>query len=435
MGCGKTSQLKNFINDNPDASFLVVSSRISLSHSQQGLLPNFDHYSDRTWKSRRLIVQYESIHNLTKFYDYVILDEIRSVLTCMTSVVTNKVHIRTNANILRKLMLDAKLTIALDADMEVDEAVPYFFSSIYNPKTIHVVRYTRTRIKRTLRFTKDEVLFCKVVEDALLAGQKVAIGCQSKARALMWQEFLRKRHKGLVFTSDSPDKDILLLRDINSALSNSQYVILTSKVTCGCDHTNKWDLFCIDAGGPGMGCPARNLLQQLGRFRCLRDPEVLVLISTHTDNRSISPKLAHSDVMHELQSRRKLLQCKYQNMLAFDVENKNGDLQLSPDWLSTIFAYNKAENNVNFSSSLAEQAKNKGFEVIFDEGNVQRSRNCQESMAHVKESESDLLRRIYHSIEFDKLQSIIKECEDAINVNESNKDIREKLCICKLLSI
>ena len=239
MGTGKTSQLKKFINDNPHASFLVVSSRISLSHSQQGLLPNFDHYSDRTWKSRRLIVQYESLHNLTKFYDYVILDEIRSVLTCMTSVKTNGVHIRTNANILRKLILEAKLTIALDADMEVDQAVPYFFSSLFNPKRIHVVRYKKTRIKRRLRFTKDEVLFSKAVEDAMLAGQKVAIGCQSKTRALMWQDLLKDRHKGLVFTSDSPDKDIVLLRDINSALSNAQYVILTSIVTCGFDHTNK----------------------------------------------------------------------------------------------------------------------------------------------------------------------------------------------------
>ena len=184
-----------------------------------------------------------------------------------------------------------------------------------------------------------------------------------------------------------------------------------------------------------MGCSPRNLLQQLGRFRSLRDSEVPVLLSTHTDNRSISPKRAHTDVMHELQSRRKLLQCKYKNMLAYDVENKNGDLQLSPDWLSTIFAFNKAENNVNFSSSLAAQAKNKGFGVVFDEGHVQVSRTCQESMAHVKECESDLLRRIYHSIEFDQLQSIIQECEDAINENESNKDIREKLSVCKLLSI
>ena len=185
MGMGKTTQLRQYILDHPDASFLVVSSRISLSHSQQGQLPDFHHYSERNWSSRRLICQYESLHNVSQFYDYIILDEVRSVLSCMTSLKTNGVHIRTNANVLRKLILEAKLTIALDADLEVDKAVPYFFSTLFKSKSIQVVRYEKTRINRTLRFTKDETLFFREVNSALLSGKKVAIGCQSKKRALM----------------------------------------------------------------------------------------------------------------------------------------------------------------------------------------------------------------------------------------------------------
>ena len=83
MGMGKTSMLREYVNKNPCASFLVVSSKISLSNSQQGVLQGFDHYSKRNWDSRRLIVQYESLHNISQFYDYIILDQIRSVLCCM----------------------------------------------------------------------------------------------------------------------------------------------------------------------------------------------------------------------------------------------------------------------------------------------------------------------------------------------------------------
>ena len=98
---------------------------------------------------------------------------------------TNGQHIRTNANVPRKLILDPKLTIALDADMEVDGAVPFFFSSLFESKHIQVVRYEKTQIKRTINFTSDETLFTREVKNALLSGKKVAIGCQSKKRALM----------------------------------------------------------------------------------------------------------------------------------------------------------------------------------------------------------------------------------------------------------
>ena len=112
-------------------------------------------------------------------YDYVILDEVRSVVCCMTSIKTNGAHIRTNAMILQKLIKEAKLTIALDADLEVDGAVPFFFSNVV-PGEIQVLRYKKTRIKRNLRISKDEVAFIQQVKDSLRAGQKVAIGCQNR---------------------------------------------------------------------------------------------------------------------------------------------------------------------------------------------------------------------------------------------------------------
>ena len=238
MGMGKTTQLNSFIQKHPEASFLVISCRISLSYTQLGVLSNFQHYSSRDWKGRRLIVQYESLHNITKCYDYIVLDEVRSIVSCITSVNTNGVHLRTNALIIRKLIKEAKLTIALDADIEVDRAVQFFLSSVVRNDSVHLIRYIKTKINRSLLITKDEKSFVRKINEALLSGKKICIGCQSKTRALMWNRMFENEYNGKIYTSDTADKEIQELSNINKAFEKSQYVILTSKVTCGCDHTN-----------------------------------------------------------------------------------------------------------------------------------------------------------------------------------------------------
>ena len=184
-----------------------------------------------------------------------------------------------------------------------------------------------------------------------------------------------------------------------------------------------------------MGCTSRDLLQQLGRFRQLSEQEVLVLLSSHKDNRVSSVETAHSNVMRELRSRRVLLQSEYRTLLAYDVENQKGDLVLSPDWLSTVFAFNKAEHNMNFSFALSCQAKSKGFGVSRDVDRIQSSRECQQSIARVEKAELDLRKRIHKNINILELRDIINECEAAINANESDNEIREKISVCKLLSI
>ena len=87
----------------------------------------------------------------------------------------------------------------------------------------------------------------------------------------------------------------------------------------------------MDTGGIGKGCTPRDLLQQLGRFRVLNDPEVHVLLSSNKDRRTTSPEESFDAVMVDLTKRRQLLQTKYCDLLALDAENRNGDLVLSPD--------------------------------------------------------------------------------------------------------
>ena len=67
----------------------------------------------------------------------------------------------------------------------MDNACPYFLSHVVPDESIQVVRYQKTRLKRTLIITKDEISFIHTVKESLRAGKKVAIGCQGKKRAMM----------------------------------------------------------------------------------------------------------------------------------------------------------------------------------------------------------------------------------------------------------
>ena len=61
----------------------------------------------------------------------------------LTSITTNKPHIRTNATILTKLIKESKMTIA-------DGAVAFFLTTIASSESIHLIRNTNRQIERNL---------------------------------------------------------------------------------------------------------------------------------------------------------------------------------------------------------------------------------------------------------------------------------------------
>ena len=82
---------------------------------------------------------------------------------------------------------------------------------------------------------------------------------------------------------------------------------------------------------------------------------------------------------------------------------------------------------------MITQAKNKGFEVQIDDGQAILSDLCLEAIRNVNETEETLAKQIHEGINFDQLSQIIQHCEDAINANEANKEIRTRLTIAKIL--
>lgn len=128
MGLGKTTAANKLAQKYRarNKRVLIVTSRISLSHTLHGAYTGFTHYSARNYNADQLIIQYESLHHLIgqQPYDLVILDETRSLCASMTSIKTNRCNLRTNAKLLRLFMQQSEFPVCMDADLEIDPAVP-----------------------------------------------------------------------------------------------------------------------------------------------------------------------------------------------------------------------------------------------------------------------------------------------------------------------
>ena len=102
--------------------------------------------------------------------------------------------------------------------------------------------------------------------------------------------------------------------------------------------------------------------------------------------------------------------------------------------MSTLFAYNIAEQRVQFISTLATQAENKGFRVTLRDSLNSKSELCATADKKVSMKEDSLEEEIYKKTEMSSIAEIIKSCESAINEKRSTKEIVMQLKIAKTLS-
>ena len=279
MSMGKTYQLKAFIETlQPEDRVLFITPRKSLSETQKGLFRDFIHYKTKNWTADRLICQYESLHHLEgqKAFDYILIDETRSVMSNLTCIVTNQgFKLRANANMLRALMQASKLAICLDAHLEVDGAVPKFLQDCFEPSQIEVHRYLHQRMKRSIHALYDSSIFEQALQIALETKKKVGLLCRTKSNALVYAE-KHKECKTAIFTSETDDEVLEEFQESDKFLADIQLLIMTSKVTVGADIQLMYDEIFVDFRG--QGCSARNILQMCGRFRELRNSKITFFV-------------------------------------------------------------------------------------------------------------------------------------------------------------
>ncbi|CAM9191751.1 unnamed protein product, partial [Ectocarpus sp. 13 AM-2016] len=117
MGSGKTYQIREFLEQFPQGTrVLFVTCRVGMAKSISGLFPEYSVYlekNNRDWQ----IQEYESLHKVSKTYDIIVLDGIRSTLNSATCVKTNGNSTMTNMERLGDLCVNAKHVICCDADL------------------------------------------------------------------------------------------------------------------------------------------------------------------------------------------------------------------------------------------------------------------------------------------------------------------------------
>jgi len=375
MGTGKTHQLRLKIRKSKFRRILIISTRISLGEAQKGWFEDdhFSHYSDEKWTDR-LIIQYESLSkllgNTLHPYELVVLDEVRSLIGNITSLITNKDNIATNFDVLKTLCSHPQTeVIALDADLNVDAAVPTLLLSLFQPHEIHVDIYKYVSLRKSLICTTNQLEFYNRIEDQITNGKRVTVCFQSRKRALIYltkiKEVLMLQVVVKCYTRFTDDAVIKELCNINIALQDTFLVIMTSKVSSGVDHTNPWDSVHIDAGGVEKGCSARDLLQMVGRFRRCSCNDVYVLIKEGKPEEKYD-LYAASLRSFEYQKRFVL---KYLRVLKFQLQWQNIDQNqtavLVPDTITQLFAYQDAERKQNFKFQLQRLCGMKEFDITF----------------------------------------------------------------------
>jgi len=172
MGMNKSGNIENIILNNPNSSFLIISSRVSLANTllerfNTNLNDNnkfniyktnnklFDGFDDLT-KIHRFICSPESIWRITKnmIYDYVIIDELDCFSESIVSdTMRNSGLYSLRINKILSILKDTKISIILA------EAIPSLTSNIFLDK-IRELTTTETETKETIKaFITDEKRF------------------------------------------------------------------------------------------------------------------------------------------------------------------------------------------------------------------------------------------------------------------------------------
>jgi len=234
LGCGKTRRIKEFITARPKASFAVISPRISYSHSTLGDLHTlgFTSYQDSEGDIRcnRIIISVESLHRLIHNYDYVILDEIETILMSITSSPNEKEFDR---NVSRWDSLLAHANQLLITDAFLTKRTIDYFAPI--PGDSHLMTHIYESPRKTMIRYEDPRDFNSKFEELLRAGKRIYGVINSKKQMLeVYAPILRRlgiRH--ILYHQNVGDKVKRTLQNVEKHWQDVQVVLTTPTITIG----------------------------------------------------------------------------------------------------------------------------------------------------------------------------------------------------------
>ena len=295
LGTGKTVAIREILQDPQYRRILLVSPRRTYTYSQTGSLADLgvvsylDCLSGSLGGLNRIIVQVESLHRLApkapdpfEPYDIVVMDESESSLYQLHSLKTNGPHMITNHEILEQVIRTARHVIFADAFLSDrtctiashlrEESNTLFVKNTYQP-------YARQAI-RLLGTAKDQRVanldgFRERIMEALRAGRRVVVIWTSKAQGHNFaKSFLEDGPFSYrYYHADSEEEDKAGLRDVHTAWSGLQCLMMTTVVTVGISYDPKVAAEEFDEvflyGSSASALP-RDIAQALLRVRVLK---------------------------------------------------------------------------------------------------------------------------------------------------------------------
>jgi hypothetical protein len=347
LGTGKTTQIKKLIKANPKASILVVSPRITFSQSMfndYGEENGFKLYSDvkgELTSIKKLFIQLESLHRLENRnkYDYIILDEIESILKQASPSTTHK-HYSTSIKTFERLITDSNNVIGMDAFI-TNRSIDMFNMLRPNPT---LVRNNFNPYKRQAIEVPIKQLFSKNLEVLTnTENPKRCITISSSLKQLQnYEEVLKDAKIEYLSYHSEDDKKLrkLTLEDVNKSWADKKVktILYTSSVSVGINYDNKKrpfsQIFMYASAG---GSTPRDLFQGSLRARNLTDN----LLTFCIDSRTPRPRGINTEEISLM------IQEKDTNMIdylkGFDISEY---VNLS-EWNKSVILRNKTEENIS----------------------------------------------------------------------------------------
>jgi len=365
LGTGKTTRIKQLIKGQSvvktssklkpkskikaepikQTSILVICPRITFSqnmYNDYGVENDFKLYSDIKGdlsNENRLFIQMESLHRLENraSYDYIIMDEIESILRQASPSTTHKQY-KKSIETFERLVSGAKYVIGMDAFVS-NRAIDMFnYLRKDDKKTL--IRNNHNPYKRqAIEVDKDE-LWAKNLE-TLTKDKKRCITISSSIKKLQGFEAILTENKVKHLSYHSEDNKTLRkssLQDVNESWAEVDAVLYTSSVSVGINYDNTDKPFSqIFMYGAIGGSIPRDLFQGSLRARTLSEN----LLTFSIDERSVRPAGCNTEEISLMIDDRNQSIVEY--LKGFDITDYNN---LSA-WNKSVILRNKVEDNIS----------------------------------------------------------------------------------------
>jgi hypothetical protein len=294
LGTGKTTASIAYINSNKDNfdKIIITTPRITYAKSifdrlkTESVFDDWVLYNDKKTsfniKDKHVVIQCESLHRCD-FEDertLVIIDEVESFLTSLTSTKTQKKHHELNLSLFEYLVNSTKV-ICMDAFISTKTLnifkslnIPYYY--------IHYTQKPKERQYIQIKVEdKDEDEFDKwssYVLNEISLGKKMYVFISSKGKLMEFKTRLENHTniKFLYYTSDHKEK----IDNVNELWSSVDVILTTSTITVGVNYDVKNHFHSL---GVYVSAKSKNLIrdvfQSLYRVRHLIDNLLIFCIN------------------------------------------------------------------------------------------------------------------------------------------------------------